>query len=124
MTEIDDCTVVCQDCLEENYFHCAFCEDYYPNHQRHIAVDCDGYEIEICDICKEENYVECEDCGRYVHIDDSYTAFDSEGNKLVICPACRDGDYSYCNECEELFHEPALVDGLCNECRKEKAVSA
>lgn len=124
VTIVDDCTVVCQNCLEDHYFHCAYCEEYYPNAQRYIAVDCDGCEIEICDICREENYVECDDCGRYVHIDDSYTAYDSDGNKLVICPACRDSDYSYCDDCEKLFHEPALVDGLCANCRKAKEVTA
>lgn len=124
ITFIDDCTAVCQDCLENNYFHCSCCDDYYPNHQRYIAVDCDGCEMEICNICREENYVECEDCGRYVHFDDSYTAYNSEGKKLTICPACRDSDYSYCTDCEKLFHEPALVDGLCADCRDAKGETA
>lgn len=118
ITFIDDCTAVCPNCLEENYFHCSCCDDYYPNHERYLAVDCDGFEIDICEICKTDHYVKCDDCGRYVHIEDSFDAYDSEGKKLVICPSCRDRDYSYCNECDELFHEPALVDGLCADCRK------
>ena len=44
--------------------------------------------------------------------------FFQEGKKLVICPDRRDRDYSYCNECDALFHDPALVDGLCEDCRK------
>ena len=124
ITFIDDCTAVCADCLENNYFHCSFCDEYYPNHQRHIAVDCDGFEIDICEMCKEENYVECDDCGRYVHFDDSFTAYDSDGNKLIICSACRHSDYSYCNDCEKLFHDPALVDGLCAHCRNTQEETA
>ena len=124
ITFIDDCTAVCPNCLEDNYFLCSCCDDYYPNHERYLAVDCDGIELDICEICKTDHYVQCDDCGRYVHIDDSFDAYDSEGKKLVICPACRDRDYSYCQECDSLFHDPALVDSLCVDCRNTQEETA
>ncbi len=124
MTVIDDCTIVCSNCLEENYFKCESCGDYFNKDNRLVAVDCDGNEISICNICKEENYKRCDDCGRWVHYDDSYTAYDSDGKEMLICPACRNRDYYYCKECDELFHDAALTDGLCANCLKAKEVTA
>ena len=124
MTVIDDCTIVCASCLEDHYFKCESCGDYFHIDQRLTAVDCDGNEISICGICKCEDYQSCDDCGRFVHYDDSFTAYDSEGNELLICQACRDRDYSYCKECGELFHDAALIDGFCTNCKKAEVATA
>lgn len=91
ITFIDDCSAVCQDCLENNYFHCSFCEEYYPNHQRHIAVEM--WRFWNWYLWNLQNWSLFR--VRWLAMTAPlwpfrafwrFTAYDSDENKLVICP--------------------------------------
>lgn len=111
-------TYVCPNCLAARYTRCDECGEYYPNECIWEAFDSSGCEIGVCEGCCASYYGVCDECGRCVHIDDLFEVHNSSGECVSICPSCRDDAcYENCTVCGELFHEDALTDGVCDECR-------
>lgn len=71
-----------QDCFDENFTHCDYCNEYHPNEEITWLVNYNQY---ICDDCLSEHFYNCERCSKFIHEDDVYW----------------DGDYGYCHDCYE-----------------------
>lgn len=112
---------VCDDCFENDFIMCDYCEEYYPNDD----VTCVRGGDYICGDCLDEHYTKCDKCDEYVSNEDSYDARDENGHCIDICDSCRDNSFCTCSKCEELWPEMSFnqvyeADGedtiVCNEC--------
>lgn len=120
ITFICESICVCQSCLEDHYTTCACCGNYDLIDEMRTAVNHYGHEIDICPACVD-NYQICDECGRYVSPDDALEVHDRHGYPITICPDCRyNACYEKCSVCGELFHEDALTDGICDNCKNSK----
>jgi len=108
---------VCENCLDNEYFLCEDCEEYYPNDSTcYVNPDCYDQRM-VCESCYED-YDMCSDCGeRYTdrHIwahDDYRTICDGCSDYWYICADCgdivhtddvywSDNDEPYCGSCYE-----------------------
>lgn len=119
VTSIDNGTCVCTDCLDVFYSLCDCCDEYFPTEFMYTSVDSHGNESCICEYCRDHYYIECDECGRYVHNDDAWEVHNSEGESITICRSCiEDACYENCSICGELYHEDAMTDGVCINCRR------
>ena len=119
---IDNGVCICHDCLDAYYTLCDCCDEYYPTEFMYISVNSRGYEGCVCEYCREHYYEECHECERYVHHEDAFEVHNRDGECVTICRSCiEDACYEECAVCGELFHEDALIDGVCTECRANEA---
>ena len=118
MTFIDAGACVCRNCLDAHYTLCDCCDEYYPTELMYVSVNSRGYEGCVCEYCRDHYYEECDECERYVHHEDAFEVHNRDGECVTICRSCLgDACYEECAVCGELFHEEALIDGVCAECR-------
>ena len=73
--------IVCLQCIDNDYFTCQCCDEFYPNDQKH---ETHGWDF-VCDTCRNEEYFYCHDCGWLFHNDDSH-----EYNDDYYCYDCID----------------------------------
>lgn len=86
-TTINNGDEICNDCLEEHYFHCEICNEYYSNDELNEV----NY-IAICDDCFHENYFYCERCGEL------YSYDECASGQTDVCKNCHNEyihDYFY-----------------------------
>lgn len=92
---------VCKECLEELYFECSDCGNFYKG---------EGYYLHngnrVCDDCIDR-YECCEDCGEYFDRDEMY--YVNSGSGYYICDDCKyNGYYYYCDDCGDLYYQDDL----------------
>lgn len=72
--------MLCQDCFDRDYFHCADCGEVYSNDRGAEGTDGDMY----CCNCWAEHFYECSQCWEAGDLDDAH--YDENGE--VYCPDC------------------------------------
>lgn len=75
----DEYTMVCENCLEENYFCCDDCGEWHSR-DKMIRTANDEH---ICEDCYTNSYFTCEECGEVYHID--YGVWTDNG---YVCEDC------------------------------------
>ena len=92
--------LICNDCLEAEFFHCDNCGDWV--HENNCFVyDGDVY----CYDCVDRCFVRCYYCDELIPRNyDYYVTADGD----VICEDCRD-NYTYCSRCGELYHNDYIT---------------
>lgn len=89
---------ICEDCLENEFWRCDCCNDYYHNDEyNNISVN-DGSII--CEECYDNDYFTCSDCGEVYYRDYAYTTVNGD----AICQNCYDYNYFTCDRCGEIYH--------------------
>ena len=87
---IDEGDVYCNDCFNEAYSYCEYCEDYCAADSiTHI----EDRDIWVCNYCADHHYYRCEHCSDYFS-----TVTHIEDEDYDVCESCID-DYSYCEDC-------------------------
>ena len=116
LTETGDGYLVCEDCLDNDYFYCDGCAEYYHND---VAIDTqDGA---VCENCVEYYYIRCEHCGEYVYNNNTYTTDDD----YTLCSYCYENETNYCEGCECTYYDregeycEEREEWLCNDCYEE-----
>lgn len=98
-----DYDTVCQNCVENEFFHCDECGELV--HQDD-AIWCEDNFTRYCQDCADEFTFTCEECGEVHSIDNMNTT----GDEREICDHCiENGEYYYCADCGELYHCDDLI---------------
>jgi hypothetical protein len=103
----------CDDCANEELFHCAGCYEYYDRKDVHEHVNGDEY----CETCAQD-YSWCEDCGKLS--DEMYCAEDTGS---WYCKDCIDTNAEKCEKCGD-YNERDYVEvhqgvHVCEMCQEE-----
>ena len=83
---------VCESCIEDGYFRCTHCEEYFSNN--HLWAE--DSEYVICDSCSDYYYV-CAGCNEIIHQDDAEY---HDGN--YYCSSCYD---DVCDNLDNVVNE-------------------
>lgn len=98
---------ICNDCLNDNYFICSYCNEYHKEDEK-IEVE---YLREYKDVCQEcvewhdDKFFYCDDCGNYKALEDykQVEIYDVDKQEYIyMCDSCKDSD-NYIFYCE--YHE-------------------
>lgn len=81
----DDYTIVCDDCLKENYFCCEDCGEWHSRDEMIITANGEH----ICEDCYNDHYFTCEECGDVYHMDYGMCTSD-----CYVCEYCYDEKYA------------------------------
>jgi hypothetical protein len=119
MTRLANGNWVCSSCLD-NYTMCDYCGEYDCAEDMHEAVNRFGRTIYVCDDCATYHFSVCSDCGRLVQDNLAETAYGVDDDERIVCPSCIT-NYTRCDTCGE-YHKD-IEEGLCCECREERAAS-
>lgn len=76
-TTLDNGNVICQDCIDENYFWCDDCELYYKKSDMNYYFT--ACETQVCQDCYDDHYFTCGDCGYIYHNENNY------GGVILTC---------------------------------------
>lgn len=113
-----DYDVVCQRCVENNFYHCGHCGDLVNDYDYFW---CDDDQMMYCESCADEYTFSCADCGEIHSVNNMVTIANGE----EICENCFNTNYNYCENCDEIFHIDDLYysenDGCyyCMDCYEE-----
>jgi hypothetical protein len=113
-TLLDDGTVYCKDCAENELNTCDFCG---KKHLRDNMTFVD--DNLLCERCLHENYTRCADCNEWVDNEDM--VYTSHGE--YVCSDCINSHYYQCCDCEEWVHEDCVCwednEPYCESCYEE-----
>lgn len=112
-----DCygNVICEDCVENEYFVCEDCGELIPADE--IVSINDGYRY-VCSDCAENNYYRCEACGGWYSIGNVYT----DDYNTVVCTDCFDYNYCVCEDCGRIILCEDSYEGDDGECYCEDCI--
>ena len=109
--------LVCQECLDSDFYQCDDCGNYYPNDEKIVAANGE----DICQSCQEEDYYTCEECGEVYRQDDiTYI----ESTEQYLCDYCRDSNFTKCDSCGNWIPDRERIctahgNFICQECYGE-----
>lgn len=120
--QLIDNTYVCPNCVEEYCEPCAECGELHHREgdSMYYAFDRDGNEVYICNSCRHDSYSWCDHCHECCHDDTIHAVHDSHGSEMHVCENCRDNHFTQCEQCEEFFPNDDILDGLCQDCRRQQ----
>ncbi len=108
--------LVCQSCLDDDYFYCDSC-DTWERVGSATRVG-DNY---YCEYCLDRYFFQCEECGDYFRDGRGIDVTNEHGN-ILCCPSCADNIAIECNECGDLYHVDLMTeiddDYYCPDCIK------
>lgn len=128
MTMTGNGNMVCQDCLDEHYFLCEYCDEYHPVDYAQ-DVHCYRGSREVtecwCPDCVNNFASECDDCGEMWNTCDCRT--DDQGT--TVCERCYDGSWCYCDDCGRLIRRDGANwndddEALCDSCWSRRGSDA
>lgn len=67
VTHVEGYGDVCDDCLNDDFYYCEECGDYYTEDDIHYI---ESEDIYVCDDCLESNFSTCSHCGEFIRNDD------------------------------------------------------
>jgi hypothetical protein len=108
---------ICEDCFDETYMYCEYCDDVIP---RDDAIGINNGDFYVCESCADNHYYRCDDCGDY--FSDRYIYM----RNMNLCERCS-YDYYVCDDCGDFVHSDDahfIDDGAyCDSCAPEHALS-
>ncbi len=120
-----DGEMVCESCIEENYFWCNGCNEYHHNNGAvKMHTSCYSGEDEpyyVCEDCAHRIGYQCNDCGEWFEDSCCRRGADDEW----YCENCWEDTFTYCDECGEcIYQSEECYDEdsdrvLCTSCYEE-----
>ena len=108
--------MICEECLENNYFVCELCGEYVNNEEMTIINNNRHNDtMHVCEYCKDTNsdIFYCEYHGQMEYDEHNYPI--SVENYGEICQNGYEdsGEFAYCDNCEHVYH---IDDMRCTDC--------
>ena len=98
---------VCQNCLDNHYYMCNHCNQYFHEDNVHWI----GDDICVCSSCLEQYYSFCHHCDDYFLNEELHVAVNSQGNEVYICDFGL-GDYVSCEHCGRYVHSDDVISAF------------
>ncbi len=107
--------IICQSCLDNNYFYCDCCNEWHHNDDNCIEIEKDGFNICVCQDCADNEYYQCTECGNYHDSDLNY-----EVDCDNYCNDCYHGNFTCCEYCnDDILNDDIIYQddkSLCESC--------